>query len=277
VSERYNIAKLRAELEGARSQATTGIAQARYVFGYTPGITNPGPGIYTTWPACYAAMQIVGGLPKLLQVDGHAVAGSRVHMTAGTYNLDNLEIVSADASGQDVFVIDDGVTIVARTLTLNDFLTVECDALISPWTMDSDDIVSLYAGSTILSAVGKAPLIAVSPGATPGIFAAFQATIGGNATPVATVGVGANLEIAIGNGSGVTAHALAGLGQATVVFSSDSNVLLPQAVTTLTLVQLSSTTNESYVPAVVANWSGTAPSSVANALDRIAAKIGPIA
>jgi hypothetical protein len=32
----------------------------------------------------------------------------------------------------------------------------------------------------------------------------------------------------------------------------------------------------SYAPAVLANWSGTAPTSVANALDRIAAKIGPI-
>jgi hypothetical protein len=31
-----------------------------------------------------------------------------------------------------------------------------------------------------------------------------------------------------------------------------------------------------YTPSVLANWSGTAPTSVANALDRIAAKIGPI-
>lgn len=34
--------------------------------------------------------------------------------------------------------------------------------------------------------------------------------------------------------------------------------------------------NEAYEPAVLANWSGTAPTNVANALDRIAAKIGPI-
>ncbi len=34
--------------------------------------------------------------------------------------------------------------------------------------------------------------------------------------------------------------------------------------------------NEMYVPAVAGDWSGTAPTSVANALDRIAAKIGPI-
>ncbi len=32
----------------------------------------------------------------------------------------------------------------------------------------------------------------------------------------------------------------------------------------------------SYAPAVIANWSGTAPTSVANALDRIAAHVGPI-
>ena len=36
-------------------------------------------------------------------------------------------------------------------------------------------------------------------------------------------------------------------------------------------------TSMAYAPAVVANWSGTAPTSVANALDRIAAALGPIA
>jgi hypothetical protein len=34
---------------------------------------------------------------------------------------------------------------------------------------------------------------------------------------------------------------------------------------------------EGYTPAVVGNWSGTSPANVATALDRIAAKIGPIA
>lgn len=31
-----------------------------------------------------------------------------------------------------------------------------------------------------------------------------------------------------------------------------------------------------YVPAIVANWNGTAPTSIANALDRLAAHLGPI-
>lgn len=34
--------------------------------------------------------------------------------------------------------------------------------------------------------------------------------------------------------------------------------------------------NVNYTPAIVGNWSGTAPTSVANALDRIAAHVGPI-
>jgi hypothetical protein len=34
--------------------------------------------------------------------------------------------------------------------------------------------------------------------------------------------------------------------------------------------------NRAYTPAVLANWSGTAPTSIKNALDRIAAALGPI-
>ena len=41
-------------------------------------------------------------------------------------------------------------------------------------------------------------------------------------------------------------------------------------------LDIQSATDVSYTPAVLADWSGTAPTSVANALDRIAAKITPI-
>lgn len=45
---------------------------------------------------------------------------------------------------------------------------------------------------------------------------------------------------------------------------------------TITETPLSTALGSTYAPAVLANWSGTTPTSVANALDRIAAKITPI-
>jgi hypothetical protein len=42
------------------------------------------------------------------------------------------------------------------------------------------------------------------------------------------------------------------------------------------LRMISEASQDTYTPSAVANWSGVAPTSVANALDRIAAHVGPI-
>lgn len=47
-------------------------------------------------------------------------------------------------------------------------------------------------------------------------------------------------------------------------------------MTTLTINLIADAIRMTYTPAVLANWSGVAPTSIANALDRIAAKITPI-
>jgi hypothetical protein len=60
-----------------------------------------------------------------------------------------------------------------------------------------------------------------------------------------------------------------------VAFDASSNCNIP-ASSAVTLLFEDDSQFVIYSPAVVANWSGTAPASVADALDRIAAKIGPI-
>jgi hypothetical protein len=77
----------------------------------------------------------------------------------------------------------------------------------------------------------------------------------------------------------VTGNEIGGGPGSRVFWENDDTVPpLASALFTGTLVQspCSDAGNASYEPANLANWSGVAPMSVANALDRIAAKIGPI-
>jgi hypothetical protein len=60
---------------------------------------------------------------------------------------------------------------------------------------------------------------------------------------------------------------LNGVGAVGTVLTSTGSGVSYQFVTSASIA---------YVPAVLANWNGTAPTSIANALDRIAAAIGPI-
>jgi hypothetical protein len=57
--------------------------------------------------------------------------------------------------------------------------------------------------------------------------------------------------------------------------TSEAGLVL--TVTDVNLSLFSVSAGSPYAPAVPANWSGTAPTTVQDALDRIAAKIGPIA
>ena len=77
----------------------------------------------------------------------------------------------------------------------------------------------------------------------------------------------------------VTGNEIGGGPGSRVLWENDDTVPpLASALFTGTLIQAPSSDagNMSYQPSNLANWSGVAPTSVANALDRIAAKIGPI-
>ena len=73
---------------------------------------------------------------------------------------------------------------------------------------------------------------------------------------------------------------VAGDATTTVRWHGDSTMFpvptFPAFTGTLVPTMLSGALGESYTPTTVADWSGTAPTSVANALDRLAAKAGPV-
>jgi hypothetical protein len=95
----------------------------------------------------------------------------------------------------------------------------------------------------------------------------FEAASGGELFAIAVVG------------SFVTATSFGGAVGGIFVFRNDASVT-PAAWSinagTYLPLPYDNSVNMSYVAATVANWSGTNPTSVANALDRIAAKIEPI-
>jgi hypothetical protein len=56
----------------------------------------------------------------------------------------------------------------------------------------------------------------------------------------------------------------------------DSSVIYTGPQPGAILRMISEASQDTYTPSAVANWSSVAPTSVANALDRIAAHLGPI-
>ena len=86
------------------------------------------------------------------------------------------------------------------------------------------------------------------------------------------------LGVAVTGGSGPSAISVVGsqvhLTATAEVFSAPPILSGGAALSQITL--LSDASGEGYTPANTGNWNGTAPTSVANALDRIAAHSGPI-
>lgn len=252
---------------------------------FKPGTTGNGPTVFSTWASLYAACfgSVGGGVRSTgvtVIVDDTVAAA---HMTAGgPYNLDNWTFTGAASFVNNrataTLIIDDGATMdgsASRTLNLQ-------------------EIEFLYTSA--------ADFCVVAAGAE------FNLNLFGSR--IACGGAGAFLEVTTTGGGGFAIAALsnfselgdgthavidsgAALGFATVDANAGSNVrtgCVTSAIVSFdsscengiaagasyTLIMQDTSSLMSYTPAVLANWSGTAPTSVANALDRIAAKIGPI-
>lgn len=100
---------------------------------------------------------------------------------------------------------------------------------------------------------------------------------GDGSNVVAQVDAGSFLGVSLTNEAILNGNATTGAGTLTEIVSVDSTVVTPQTVATINGPFFEAQAAQmQYSPVTPANWSGVAPTSVAGALDRIAAKIGPI-
>jgi hypothetical protein len=260
------------ETGGGRGSGGGGpVAFLEYAFVFRPGGV-PGGTVYTTENAVKAAMATVAG-PKLLQIDSSLAPAI---FALANWDADGVTITGTDFNSTLQFQGAASILPTTNDLTIEN-VTIDAHGPASVWAPSSGVAILKLDNSLVESVAGAAPFLdQTAAGGLSTLILDNLAQLGDGVHAAVTVDAGATLALTLANSSTALANALAGAGTAIVGLNSDSTITLPQGVGTLTIIQNSIAKNIAYTPAVLANWSGVAPSSVANALDRIAAKITPI-
>lgn len=233
---------------------------------FQPG-GSPANNVFPDWPTLYFVLTGISGL-RSIEIDDSFTSPATVPSAATPYNLDGVTL--SGVTPGSVLSFANGATITARTLTIQN-LTVETQSAATPvWTITSIGAVYLSNEGDVQS-LAAAPFMHVSNGGT-GVWSLYNSGAGDGTHAAGVAAAGGTLVV---NAIFSTIEANAFTGANPLAYDTSSTVTLPQGAGTV-IVKEGNAANEAYVPAVLANWSGSAPTSVANALDRIAAHVGPI-
>lgn len=262
-------------------------------FIYRPGFNGPlVQGLFSTWDALYPNLHLVPG-PKTIFFDA-SDGLLTIPASDQVYDMTNVVWIAPNilfglSPTRVVLTIADGATLTNLT-SISGSILVTYNHTTKPCMVRSVSTVPNPAPSSLNLSNGAAILCVSQPfvQVQSGLFTLVmdnQAAIIPN-TPVvipslqsSTSAAGQGLMLWVGDGCTLPPNSLSGTGNIICVNQSLTATLSqtqPSAIGSLMFLDNVSANNMMYMPAVVGNWSGTAPSSVANALDRIAAQIGPI-
>ena len=230
---------------------------------YQPGGTAGGS-VYTDWATLQAQH------PGRVVFDGsHATP----HVPAGTWNVDGQTWLSrADpATGfLDVVSFDDGAHLTFGSLTLERFSgEVESSSPVVELTGGGCDLLATY--STLYSDEGKAPFLRVTGGVAT-LVGIHELSLGDGTMPVVEVDAPGVVEIEMSNHSYAFANALYGDGELDLMYDADATIQA-QPATGLHRFPTATAANVAYAPADPTRWRSPAPGTVAEAVDRIAARM----
>lgn len=251
--------------------------QVASVFVLRPGGV-PYRNVFVTWASLMAAASQTQG-PIAILFDGSLGA---IHITAGAspWNVDHYTFISAsDYFTPTPVIFDKGASFVWT----DEFSIV--GSLVFQRSADSITPAALVAGNQLirmglnseLQALGAQPWLECANGA----FAAIvlgAGTLGDGTHNAIKIDAGASLVIAASNLDGgsstVAAHALVGGAGATVTISRGFGAAISAQADytgTLTLIFEQNAASAAYTPGDPTKWVGPAPTTVQQALDRIAA------
>lgn len=249
------------------------------LFIYKPGAATAG-NVYGTEAAMFAAWNKVPP-PKRMAVDASLVAGTATLTLA--WNLNGCTLFAMDTAALDTLQFAIGATIVGTEFwTVGAGLTVT-NLGAGVWTPANGSVVNVEENSLLASFIAATPFVTIGAGVTLFLGILPFGLVGDDVNPtfnltnatavLSAVGVGSNSDDQLGQ------HSCEGVAGSTVNFAHDAETFARNI--TVAGQIFNETKNDTagemaYTAAVVGNWSGTNPSSVANALDRIAAKITPI-
>jgi len=240
-------------------------------FVFQPGGTAH-DNVYTSWPALMAAVNAANGIRRILIDTTFGTAT----VPAGTWAVDNVQLYGKTTAAGFIASLGfaDGAHLTFATLYVS-LLILNSSSTSSVATIASGKgAFVLFASAALFSA--SAPFFHVASGAATFTLGLVEGSEIGDATnSVLQVDseIGANLVVL--DQAIVFANATSGAGGLTVPVSPGGEVDSPQ-LAGISIFFLGVANQVLYTAATVADWSGTNPTSVANALDRIAAKITPI-
>ncbi len=248
---------------------------------WRPGGTAGGNVVTTAAAVAAALVQAQGALAIFID---STLAPANVNVDWNGFGCATLYPYNAASF---LFTINDGATLHAFAEMSALVAVCQCKTT-QAFSFDTDDSFLLFNFATIALAAGAlVPAIEITAAdaefALFSLLGSFDNSLA-PAVPVITTDAGAASTFYIHSAAQnftflVTGNEIGGGPGSTVFWENDDTTPpLASALFTGTLNQAPSSdaANELYTPAVVANWSGVAPSSVANALDRLAAKVGPV-
>jgi len=255
-------------------QGSAGPPGPPVAFVWQPGGPSQQGNLYTSWSALMAAANAVQGISIVLVDNTFAAA----NVPAGTWNVDNVQFYGKTTSTgvSPVMTFLDGAKVTFSTVYFTDII-VKSSSTSHVATFNGVGGLMSLTNATLLS-TSTAPFVQVTGAAGSNfnlITQGGECDIGDGTHSTIQVDSPTSIETDLSNHTILFANATSGTGAIQLVFDDNVTLQTPQMAGMVFFPQ-GQATNVTYAPALVGNWSGTAPTSVANALDRIAAKIGPI-
>jgi hypothetical protein len=254
---------------------------------YAPGIANAVAPIFNDWNQIEAIVNGHQGACRII-FDATGLPGF-IHVPA-TANLDGkgrLELVGGGPNGEAEVVIDNGGQIKNareyRTIVFRAEPTIR-----SPIVIDLEGLIVECFDTTFLfdnGGGGTLPIISVIPPTYTTLLFYESSELRNSHNPgMPVIDIGAGVTVLWGINDLVFespfTDTVSGPASATINLQVDASLpsTFSQALFlgTVTITQIDMAEGVTYTPAVVANWNGVAPANVQEALDRIAARIGPI-
>lgn len=232
---------------------------------YSPGNPSPASNEYTTWAAAYAA---AGASPKTIYVDDQYVSPAVI--PAGTWNVEALIGLSETATA--VAVSTDSGCLINR-LSWLERVNLYGTAPIPTVRLVSGQLLRCFFSS--LSSQGGVPLVQQVSGFSAVVLENSQIGLG------LAVDVLGGLSVQSVYGSTVTALSIDSSNAAGICvvqrMTAGGFSESPQGPGVLYIqANYGGGQNVFYQPSNLVNWSGITPTSISDALDRIAAALGPI-
>lgn len=246
---------------------------------YDPAATSSSPAnVYATFPEALAAAQTLVGL-----VTVELAPDPASEIPAGIYDFQNRIAISGrlNLTGPSPTIVRDGATFINLfSFDLQTFLQTESLSPVVEVAAGSTVGFILQEGSEITTLPGAAPFFSVADTGVLFLIGRFGGRISTGPVPVVDlVSPGSVLSAQLYDDASIEDDILSGVG--TAFFESRSPASRFSSTQTaftgfLSIGFSSLSSNVAYSAVVPADWSGSPPATVQEALDRLASFLGPI-